>query len=314
MNAPSTPAPATLTPAAARLRWAVRLGGTGVCGALVASHIDLHAVEQAWRGASPGVALVSMAAFSAAMGLRVGKWIWQLDRLGIATDSRATARDLALGILLGSVTPARAGELYRIRSLPTDSRPLAVASMVLEKTYEVTILAALVGLGLAAGQPAAAAVVLLPVLGSLVWTVGGLRVPTRVEAWLPARIRTRVIGPALHARDGLGGAGRLGVFALTGLAHALNLVGALGVYRTFGAMSAWTLAVRMPVVTLSNALPISLGGVGVREAAAMAALAGDGLPPSSAALAASVVFLGANVLPAVLLLALLPPNKGPASS
>lgn len=310
MSVASTSTPAS-PPAAPRAlpRWGVRAAGTILFASLVASRLDLGAVGAAWRGlAAPEVLLVA-AAFVAAMVVRVVKWAWQLRRLGVRFERRSLARDLLLGVLLGAVTPARVGELYRLRALAPDARPVAAASLVLEKLCEVAILVALVGAGLAGSQPLAGGLLLAAVV-AVVW-LGVSAVTTPLLRRLPSALRVRVVAPALRARDGLGGAGLLGLLSLTSLAHALNLLGALGVYRAFGDVSAWTLAARLPLVTLSNALPLSLGGVGIREATAMAALGGDGLPPSSAALAASVVFLGANVLPAALLLGLLPLAKAP---
>jgi hypothetical protein len=60
----------------------------------------------------------------------------------------------------------------------------------------------------------------------------------------------------------------------------------------------------MPLVTLTNVLPVSIGGIGVREMAAMEIFGNAGFPASCAALAASLMFLGANLLPSLALVPL----------
>ena len=301
------PAPAARSP---RLGRALRVVGLVVFGALVASRIELGAVRAAWRGLSPGESALVAAVFLLAMAVRVGKWAWQLRSLGFAYSPVRLARSFLLGVLMGAVTPMRTGELYRLSGVdfdPTD-RPrqlaLATASLVLEKVYEVLTLVAFVTVGLIApGWPLAAALGAGTAFGA--WLgLGSAAPPEWLSRLLPARLRALTLDPMLRARDGLGLAGRFGLFGLTALSHALNLVGALGVYRAFGPMPAFSFFTRMPLVTLTNVLPISIGGIGVREAAAMEIFGTSGFPASSAALAASVVFASANLLPAIALPAL----------
>jgi hypothetical protein len=298
---------ATSNPAARPLGRLLRVVGLLVFGALVASRLDLGAVRAAWRGLSPfetaGVALV----FLLAMAVRVGKWAWQLRSLGFQFSPVALTRSFLLGVLIGAVTPMRTGELYRLAGV--DFRPaertreiaLATASLVLEKVYEVLTLVVFVTIGLV--QPAWPLAALLAA-GTLfgAWIgLGNATPPVWMTRLLPARVAALTLEPMLRAREGLGLGGRFGLFGLTALSHALNLVGALGVYRAFGPMPAFSFFTRMPLVTLTHVLPISIGGIGVREAAAMEIFGSSGFPASSAAVAASVVFASANLLPALAL-------------
>lgn len=319
------PTPATLSMAAPRsasrraARTALRVVVLGVLVGLVLQRLDLAAVSAAWRGVTPGGAVGVIACFVAAMTVRVGKWAWQVHRLDLSFDLLPLTRAFLTGIVLGAVTPLRAGEVYRLSGLRLDPArraeqvALTGASLLLEKVYELLILVTIASAGLVRLRPGLGLGLLSGVGVAAVISLSGARPPAGWLRALPARLRRLTIDPLLQARDGLGLGGRLGLVTLTAAAHGLNTLGALGVYRAFGPMSADTLFFRMPLVTLTNALPLSIGGIGVRELAAMYIFGGATFPASSAALAASVVFVGANLLPALVLplLALVPERRSP---
>jgi uncharacterized membrane protein YbhN (UPF0104 family) len=69
-----------------------------------------------------------------------------------------------------------------------------------------------------------------------------------------------------------------------------------------------------PLVILTNVLPITIGGLGVREAASAILLSHFGVPPSEAALAAFLMFGINTALPGLLGAALLPPAAVPSAA
>ncbi len=294
----------------ARLAQAVRVIGLVVLVGFVAQRVDPAVVAAQWRGMSAAHAAMVGAAFCFAMALRIGKWSWQLRCLGLRFEPVAQARNFLMSVLLGAVTPMRVGELYRLTALQLDPArrseqlALATASLLLEKGYEVLVLLVLVCIGAAFTAPLVT-LAILPVLAvGFLFGLGEAAPPAWLERRLPARLRTWAVAPLLQARDGLPAAARWGLLGLTAAAHLSNLVGGLGIYRAFGPMPASIFLFRMPLVTLTNVLPVSVGGIGMREAAAMEIFGGAGFPPSSAAVAASLMFLGANLLPALALVPL----------
>lgn len=291
-----------------RVAWkpALRVLGFAVLVAIVAWRVDPAVVAASWRGAGAAELFGIAALFCTAMVVRVGKWALQLRALGFAFAAPALTRNFLLAVLLGAVTPMRVGEAYRVGAVRfqperrLEQVALVGASLLLEKAYEVLGLFVLVAAGLfateGAGAPGLAAVLALVAAGA-VFGLCSVGPPAALVRAFPERLRTYAVAPLLRARDGLGGRGRLAVFGLTVLAHALNYAGGLGVYRLFGAMPAEVFLTRAPLVTLSNVLPVSIGGFGVRETAAMELFGRVGYPASSAAVAASLMFLCANLVP-----------------
>ena len=280
--------------------------------AFVARRVNPAEVADSWRGMSLPWATATVGCFLLAMGVRVTKWAWQLRCLGLGFDSADLVRNFLVSVLLGAVTPMRAGEAYRLAAVRFDparkAEQMAVvgASLLLEKGFEVLVLVAMVAAGFVlAGSPYAAPLVGVVVVGGVLG-LAPVRPPAGLVARLPNAVRRLVVEPVLRARDGVPLGPRLGIVALTAAAHLLNLVAALGVYRAFGPMPLDHFLLRMPLVTLTNVVPVSVGGIGVREATAMQLFGSAGFPASSAAVAASLVFLGANVLPAVALLVVRP--------
>lgn len=171
---------------------------------------------------------------------------------------------------------------------------MATASLLLEKGYEVLVLGSLVAAGaLLLGMPWLAALFALPLL---IGTWGGLGSWRPAETWLPAPLRP-LIHRALKARDGLPFLTRLSVLLLTMSAQSLNMMAGHQIYQSFGDVPFGRFFFGMPMLTFSSAVPITVGGIGLRELAAMEVFRGAGIAPESAAAAASLVFLGANILP-----------------
>jgi len=145
---------------------------------------------------------------------------------------------------------------------------------------------------------------LVGVAGLAIVALGPVTLPEALLARVPTGLRARVVAPLLAARDGLPVPRRVELLVLTYVAQAANMLAGLQVYRAFGDLDLLTFLYGMPLLTFSSAAPVTVSGIGLREAAAMHVFGGAGYPPSGAAVAASVVFLGANVLPCLALLPL----------
>jgi hypothetical protein len=293
-----------------RLFLAFRIAGLAILVALVLHRIDPAAVRAAWIGLTPLEAIGIGSAFFVAMSLRIVKWSVQLGLLGLHFDPLLQARNFLLAVLLGAVTPMRVGEVYRlgaIESVPErrgSDLALGAASLLLEKAYEVLVLLALVLVGALSSAPALAAGIAVVLVVATTLGVGSVAPPAGLVERLPQRVRVWIVEPALRARDGLRLRDRIGLVALTAICHFVNLRAGLGIYRAFGPMPWTTFFFRMPLITLTSAIPVSIAGVGLRETVAMSVFGRDGYAPSAAAVAASLMFVGANILPALALIPL----------
>jgi hypothetical protein len=300
------------SPPPQRGRAALRVVGLVALLAFVAGRVDLEAVRASWRGMSAGTAALAVGCFCAAMGVRVAKWGWQARAVGLAFQPAEQVRTFLWGILLGVVTPMRLGEVWRLSALRhtpetrADVLRLAAASLLLEKGYEVLVLLSLVAVGAVAALPVpwVGAALLVPLLAGAAFGLSSLSPPAAWLARVPEAVRRNAVGPVLLARDRLPPRVRLGVLGLTYGAQGLNMLGGLQVYRAFGDIDGAVFFVGMPLLTFTSALPLTVSGIGLREVAAMELFGRTGYPADAAAVAASLVFLGANVLPTLAVLPL----------
>lgn len=274
---------------------ALRVIGLVVLVGVVIARVDGAAVAASFVGVSPAQAALGVLGFSLGMTTRIAKWAWQLRRLQIPYTRGPMVRGFLWGILLGAVTPMRVGEFYRLAVLAAAQRGLAAAALVVEKVYEILALLLLVVIGAFLTLPWPAGLIAL-----IGWGVVAVPALTRLRPpLLPRRLE-----PFLAARDNLQGRQRLWLLGLTLLAHLCNATGGLQVYRCFGSMEAGTYVFLTPMLTFSSAIPITVSGIGLREIVAMEIFAPTGYPRDAAAVAASLTFLCANILPTLLVLPL----------
>ncbi len=293
-----------------RVRAALRVAGMLAIVGFVVWRVDMSAVRASWRGMSPGAVSLAAVAFCAAMSVRALKWRRQAEAVGLRFLPGLATRRFLLGVLLGVVTPMRLGELTRLSALevPESERAptlgLATAALLLEKLVEIVVLGALASLGAWVVWPdtVLGPLASLGVLALAVGVLAPIRPPGRLLEMLPAGLRGRVVQPALKARDDLAPMRRGELLALTGLAQGLNMLGGYQIYRAFGELDLLRFSFGMPLLTFASAAPFTVSGIGVREAAAMQVFGAQEYPASGAAIAASMVFLGANVLPCLALL------------
>ena len=269
-------------------------------GALL-RQVQWSAVVASFRGTGPGEVAVVVLAVLAAMGLRLWKWQVQVRAMGLGQASAATvARGFLLGVLLGAVTPLRIGEFYRIAAaapVAGEARGRAAAGVLLDKGYELLVVLVTLAVGaVAVGLPLAVGVGGWALVAVIAWLVLG-----PAGAW-----GGRVLKLFAAAKACLGPGERARLLAATTGAHALNLAAGLVIYRAFGELAVGDYLLRIPMITLLNTVPITIGGFGLRELTAMQLFGAIDYPAAGAAVAAAALFFAANVLPALLLLLLLP--------
>jgi len=285
------------------VRASVQVVGLVVLGAVLLRKVEWSAVAASYHGVPVTLAAAAVVAVLAAMGLRLWKWHMQVRAMGFTeVASGQVARGFLLGVLLGAVTPLRLGELYRVSAAtagaPVTTRGTAVAGVVLDKGYELfVVLLTLVFGTLLVGAPWWACAGAGVGAGAVGWLVLGEN-SVGASAGVVAGVRARFAA----AKQCLDGPRRRQLLAATLAAHALNVAAGLILWRAFGPMSVGDFVARIPLITLINTLPITIGGFGLRELAAIELFGPVGYPAAAAAMAAASLFFAANVLPALVLL------------
>lgn len=300
----STSTPSTALPWRAPRVWLRVLGGL-LLGGLLLSKLEWQPIWEGLKHFTGGRLALLALLFSASAGLRLYRWQLQVRAMKLKAEPRAFVRTYVLGLALGAVTPLRLGELYRISALEKTEATqgsvtaLTAAGLVLEKGFEVVLLLWIATLGALWEQTWPW--VTLGLLG-LTW-MGGLVLLTPLSP--PASLRplrwTRPLWklwePFELARACLELRTRGLMLLLTLLGHALNLTAGLLIYGCFGTLDPWAFLFRMPLLTLASVLPVTVGGMGLRELLAMEIFGALGFPASGAAVSATLLFLGSNVWP-----------------
>jgi hypothetical protein len=284
--------------------WALaRVVGLVVLVALVVRRVEWAAVEENYRGIDAGTAGAIAAAVLAAMGLRLHKWLIQVRAMGfkMRVGAATVARGFLLGVLLGAVTPLRLGEFYRVAAATAGEpggRGRAAAGVLLDKGYELSVvLATLVVGAVLVGMSVGACLLVGAVTAAIGWLVLG-----RWRGGAGTGRVARGLATLAAAKSCLSAGDRGRLLLWTAAAHALNMAAGYALYRAFGELSVGDYVVRIPLITLINTVPVTVGGFGLRELTAIELFSQVGYPAAGAAVAAAGLFFAANVLPALVLL------------
>lgn len=241
------------------------------------------------------------------------RWRQVLEALGLHTRTRTLFSHYLAGLFVGNFLPSTiGGDVLRVTRLSAANgdRPDTFASVVLERLTGwlilpvLTILAMVINPGL--GQLGAASAVAIAIAAAtLVLLVGVLVVAAspRLGGRLTGTARWQRFAGAVHLglrrlREHPGAA--LSVLAV-GFAYQLVVVltGLLAA-RSLGLDISLTASLAfMPAVAIAQVLPISLGGLGVREGAFVLFLGPLGVPAASA-IALGLLVYGLNLVVSLL--------------
>lgn len=264
-----------------RLRIAVGLAVTVGCLAWIFARVDPHATWNAVATARPWPLVGGICALAVGYALRIARWTLLLRASSARVSFVQCAAPFLAAIGLNNLLPLRAGDIVRSFVFPSAmgvERSTAVASLFVERLWDLSVLLALVGVGVA----------LTPELGvppGLGWTAVAAVFLGALTTAAIARVvahRAKHAPPTSPAEDS--GAGRLRMFIVRAcvdvesmsrasvLAKAAMLSCALWIAEA-GVFAGVLLALDMPftlgtawiiagVTTLATLVPSSPGYVG----------------------------------------------------
>jgi uncharacterized membrane protein YbhN (UPF0104 family) len=276
-------------------------------GVIIAEREGMNALLARLGSLAPVAVIVAIGIHFVAVIAGVARWRVLLDARGLGQPFPWLVRSFLIGRFVGAFTPSTAGldgwrafEVARKSGDAAGSAGVIVVEKLIGLVGMAIVCAAVTPLGgLERLGPTALPIALAIAAGSAVglWV---LAAPARAKALAsvaPAKVRPRLekIAEAL-ASGGLRP-------AKLALAVGLGIVTHLALSSVFVATGAALGADVAPAAMLAigNAiviavlLPISVGGVGVREGVAVALLAGAGVPASEAALIATLGWLTGQV-------------------
>ena len=289
----------------------------GAALAAVVALVDWPAAAGVWAAADlrwlAAAWLLSLAGFLPA-ALR---WTRLLAAVGLHYPLLAAYRAYLVGVFCGLAMPGViAGDAARIWLCSREARaPLALATttVVAERALGVAALLAILSLGsgivggdAVAGVPAWLPGVCLLLVGALLalprclrWLDDRWPAAAAVPPSLPAALiaRLRAVTGALRR---IGTAGLLLALVLSLTFQLIDIIVVHAIGRALAIdLGLPVLLVTMPLVHLATVLPLSPGGLGVREGTMAFVLAQSGVSSSAAALLALTVFLNRVLVGAV---------------
>lgn len=289
-----------------RLRFWLKLGLTlGLLWLLLYS-VDaqrlfgtLRNVRGSWLAAALGLLLAELA-------LKSWKWL-RLIRVHEPSATWFDAfRSLCVGVALATLTPSSVGEVARGGFLPFPAKEALVGKSVLDKCIELYCVCSLAAAGvcLYLGIPvlAACAAAASPAGMALLPLVLRRCREKGVFEFQRFGLLRRILQGFAEASGGI----VMSTYLLSLLFYLLYYTQVYVMFLAFGARPPLDVAFFFPVITLSTILPLTIGGVGVREGMAILLLERYAIPGALIFNAYFLLFVIDNVLTGLCGLALLP--------
>lgn len=276
------------------VRYAVSLALLG----LVAWRVNLGHLVAALGSVRPQYLATALALTVPFLYCKALRWHLMLRQARVETTLAEASISLLGGMGLALLTPARLGELVRVAYL-RDSRKLRIGGLVLvDKGFDVLTLAGLsvAGAWLLLGPGPGAALAVAAVAGLvLVYrprAVTGVLGRATMRAPLAGRMRE-----AWSSLESLSPASSTVFLALTVFSFAIVMLQFAVILLSWHSWSLDAAVLTFPLVILTNVLPITVGGLGVREATAAVLLPHFGISAADAAVAAFLMFAANTALP-----------------
>jgi glycosyltransferase 2 family protein len=270
------------------LAWALRLIGLALLGVLLA-RVDARLVVATLRQADPGLVALSIALIVPLIGVKTVRWQLILAAQGVRYAWWPALLAYFGSLFIGFLTPGRLGEFVKAVHVQQDCAaplPLALASVLADRLFDLYALL-VVGLAALLALPAAAAYAKAGLIGVLALSALPLVLflNPQVFGWAQRRVvGWGRIGVLLFGPEGWITTVHVGLRSLTWPALLVATLLTVAAYVLFF-IQAYLLALALglpvgfgPVTyavalgSLITLLPISISGLGTREATMIAYL------------------------------------------
>ena len=277
----------------------VRIGISSCAIAVILWCVPLAALSSVFAGFNNRWLWAALGSVLAMLAARWYRWQRLLAAGGVHVASRDSARSLLVGFALSVVTPGRLGELGRCLLVSESQRAPVFLLNVLDRALDMWALLTCAVASLMALAPRPYGVFGLSIWLALLPAVLGLPNLTGSLSDLPwwsesFRQELRAARPALRPVP----TAPLAVWAL--ISTSLDLLTFFCLLRAFHQVSLRTALVTFPWIVTAGGLPISVGGLGPREAVAVLLLARYGIPSAVACNVGLLLYAFSALLPALI--------------
>ena len=276
----------------------VKLAITGVLLALIVNKVGVATLADRFANADVVRIVIAAAISFLFLLLKSYKWHFLLQRVAGSSRYGDAFRTYLIGLALAIVTPGRVGEVGRAYYLREGDRAFAAGVFGVDRVldffgvFSLACAGAFVVVGGPLGWLCLGAAVAS--LASLYWPQVPARLLSGVLRFLPGaqKLSTLPEGFAAVPRAALTTA-----VALTLACYGLALAAYFVLLSAFEPVAFGPVALVYPLVMLTNVIQITIGGVGVREGAAVLLLAPFGVSEGAAVNATFMVSLLTVIVP-----------------
>ena len=277
-----------------RLKFVLKATATVLLAAYVVHRLDTEQLIRAVVGQDPlwlGLGVLISATFVAT---RIAKWRLLTAANGLRAGYRVLARLMLFSLMLGIVTPGRVGETISVTAFEPPERSRALLLWLYDRIGElcVVLLFGVPGCLVFFGRTGVAIALLF-----LLIAISGICVmhSPRFRAFLSKLFLLNRIG---KIRDVLSGELRVpsSYWALSVLAYVQAYLLIVAFILGSQPVTDWRMVLLLPIVTLSNLVSVTVGGLGIREGLAAAVLPLGGVTAEAGAAAFFLSFLFTRVV------------------
>lgn len=280
------------------IRLFLRVGLTALLVALIVREVDFAELVDLLANAQLGLVAVAVLLTVALNLVKPMRWLI-LVRAAVAETRYSTALKSILVAVAGRIVlPSKIGEFARIFMIPGLRVSSGVGLTLIDILVEaqVALLWAIPGIFVLGGQGAVIGAAVGLVLIGLV-----TRYPHRCAHPIARFIRSEKLdAKLLSARammQSLGTGGWLQAIGITVVISIFRFSQLFVLLQAVGADVSWGSLAYLPLIQLSDAVPLTIGGVGVREWVGLQILPQAGIAPGAAVGAVLLQSLITNMLP-----------------
>lgn len=262
---------------------------------LIFSVLDLGLLIRSLREVNAQYFLTALGLVPLMILIKCYRWYLMINR-NESIPFMDAVRSFLAGNALGIVTPARVGELGRVAYLPVKDKGRFLGLVILDKIFDLLsfVVLAVVGSMAVLGNETAAILLIMLAMSALVLL--NLR---RISRFVLS------CGPLVKIRQlrSLAEVMTIGAPAVAYYQFLAILSAGVAIVQCYLLVNAFlpadfdTVFFTFPLIILTNAVPVTVSGLGIREGAAVLLLPQFGIPATAAFSSAFLIYFIDNFLP-----------------
>jgi glycosyltransferase 2 family protein len=279
-------------------RLLLRVGVTVIMLLLILSVLDLSRLIKSLEGANISFFLAALALMPLMVLTKCYRWYLLINRNERVSFSDAVRSFLA-GNALGIITPARVGELGRVAYLPVKNRGPFLGLVMLDKIFDLLsfVVLAAVGSVILLGYETAAILLVMLAVAALVLL--SLKRISRFMLNSDLLRRVKILRPLAEVMT-IGAPALICYQILALLSACISITQCYLLVNAFQPADFGPVFFTFPLVILTNIVPFTISGLGVREGAAVMLLSGFGIAATTAFSSALLIYFIDNLIPGLL--------------